>query len=902
MSDTAYATVPVSHDPWDASPPVPDINPAGGLGIQPQSFQPAGESLAQLPSLEPVAHDPFAGQVEKAAPTDYSMAGFGMLSDDTGYEGLNRLFKDTEAGPRYQTWPERLARSGFTLAHDVGTGLVPDNTGLRREDFTDIPPPSGPTKDSTWLGKKLGLSPVGWQPNDEMIERAQDMAGMAMSGPLGAGAKAGESVLGSGPMHPAPKIEPPPTLEHQQPFYSAVGKAVDESKLAKAQPSQWMGTLKNTPGVKPEELQWLGLEDWLKDQKGPVAKQDVQDFVKANQIQLNEVNKGGTNPPPEAAMERLQSWMRNNGTQTADEQHDILMNLHRGENVFESSDDLRALGAPENLVGPLVQHWTNGAQPPSPKYPTHVLPGGENYREMLLTLPPNKAAAAADQAEKLAHLATRRETTQQAINELGDEKEYLVTGAFPGVKGTRQDAEDFVNAIKKASAEPAIKEVVDRYPIGIQERPTERLRNLQRGLNKINDDITTLKRDGGVDPNQFKAGHWDEPNVLAHARFNDRTIDGQKALFLEELQSDWHQKGRRQGYQQPIPEDERPQAIERLHDLEDQLNAKYNQRDTADYAATKVEADTLRKRITGDGGVPDAPFKTTWPELALKRMIRHAAENGYDKIAWTPGDVQAARYDLSKQVKQIIVEEHSASWNVKAYDHNDNRVITKAVQTPDQLAELIGKDAADKAIEQMDSSRAAGSVVPNADLRGLDLKVGGEGMKGFYDKMLPDIANKIGKKFGAKVEQKGVPGTGEEFNRYEGPEPTNEQLAQVSEAIHAKPTDQRFVSPLTRERQMLQINRVANAQAFDKVIRRMVADHMSFKRAMAIDGHDGLADIFGGNLVKDRESKSQSVHSMDITPAMRAQAMKGFPLFSRGGRVPPHGPVKFQPIDHDPFN
>ena len=30
--------------------------------------------------------------------------------------------------------------------------------------------------------------------------------------------------------------------------------------------------------------------------------------------------------------------------------------------------------------------------------------------------------------------------------------------------------------------------------------------------------------------------------------------------------------------------------------------------------------------------------------------------------------------------------------------------------------------------------------------------VGGEGMKGFYDKIIPDAANKLGKQWGAKVE------------------------------------------------------------------------------------------------------------------------------------------------------
>jgi len=41
----------------------------------------------------------------------------------------------------------------------------------------------------------------------------------------------------------------------------------------------------------------------------------------------------------------------------------------------------------------------------------------------------------------------------------------------------------------------------------------------------------------------------DEDNVVAHLRVSDRTdADGKKVLFIEELQSDWHQQGRQFGY------------------------------------------------------------------------------------------------------------------------------------------------------------------------------------------------------------------------------------------------------------------------------------------------------------------------------------------------------------------
>ena len=42
-------------------------------------------------------------------------------------------------------------------------------------------------------------------------------------------------------------------------------------------------------------------------------------------------------------------------------------------------------------------------------------------------------------------------------------------------------------------------------------------------------------------------------------------------------------------------------------------------------------------------------------------------------------------------------------------------------------------------------------------LSGLDLELGGEGMKGFYDKIIPDYLNTFGKQYGAQVETFVVP-------------------------------------------------------------------------------------------------------------------------------------------------
>ena len=47
----------------------------------------------------------------------------------------------------------------------------------------------------------------------------------------------------------------------------------------------------------------------------------------------------------------------------------------------------------------------------------------------------------------------------------------------------------------------------------------------------------------------FKSSHFDEPNILVHLRMNTRVdAEGKKVLFLEEIQSDWGQKGKKEGF------------------------------------------------------------------------------------------------------------------------------------------------------------------------------------------------------------------------------------------------------------------------------------------------------------------------------------------------------------------
>jgi hypothetical protein len=149
-------------------------------------------------------------------------------------------------------------------------------------------------------------------------------------------------------------------------------------------------------------------------------------------------------------------------------------------------------------------------------------------------------------------------------------------------------------------------------------------------------------------------------------------------------------------------------------------------------------------------GVPDAPFKTSWHELALKRAIQLASEGGYDRIAFTTGKTQAERYDLSKEIDEVYYNITAKAFG--AYK-DGKAVMMKNNVEPADLEDLIGKETAKKLLDapvEIPGQQGAEKLRIQR-LKGQELQVGGEGMKGFYDTILPKYLDKYAKKWDAKV-------------------------------------------------------------------------------------------------------------------------------------------------------
>ena len=461
-------------------------------------------------------------------------------------------------------------------------------------------------------------------------------------------------------------------------FYSAASKAVDNIAQEKGTGQQFLAQIEKTPGVKKEELLWTGLDEFLAGKKS-VTKAEVQEYLNANRVEVKEVT--------------LNEGARPYRYVTADEWQGAINDAERVGNFDEAE---RITAAWENF------ELGGGAN--KPKFAKYTLPGGENYREVLLTLPTNKA---------------RADNVDDAFN-------MWMADAKAGKRG-QYTAEELASITK--------------------------------------DDVLDILKEDYLTPStkgEFRSQHFDQPNILAHMRLNDRVdADGKKVLFVEEVQSDWHQAGRKQGYEpeNALKQKQELKAIQterfklqeekmKLEELADPYVAQgqdapaeiVDKWSAVSNRINDLQSAEDRLGRSAKKGVPDAPFKGNWHELAMKRAIQLASEGGYDRIAFTTGKTQAERYDLSKEISEVSL----SGTNLVAYDKQGIAVIMQTGVTKDNLADYIGKDAAQKLLDQE----------PQGTLRtisGLDLAVGGEGMKGFYDTILPKYLNKYGKKWDAKT-------------------------------------------------------------------------------------------------------------------------------------------------------
>lgn len=328
----------------------------------------------------------------------------------------------------------------------------------------------------------------------------------------------------------------------------------------------------------------------------------------------------------------------------------------------------------EDNALPLEETQLGGGSRKATKFhdPKYQLPGGQNYREVLLHTPV-EVSPESPEAEKA---RARADAAGRAYDDALTDQ----------LSGTLRFSDD---EYRRASDE------YDAANIALNRFEASRKREeAQAG---------------------FRKGHWETPNVLAHVRMSDRVgPNGEKILHLEEAQSDWGQQGREKGFSNPEVANRQRELFQKLNDIkkahveaqrdvetkhkinlrefdaaykdamgdaESKFNASrmtksdidaYNE--ASDLALTKTQhlldpAEKIRQEahkqihtafapkiealekefsaLPKHGDIPQGPYVDNtqkWTDLALKRVLHEAAHGGYDKIVVTPGEEQAKRY------------------------------------------------------------------------------------------------------------------------------------------------------------------------------------------------------------------------------------------------------------------
>ena len=509
----------------------------------------------------------------------------------------------------------------------------------------------------------------------------------------------------------APETEEGLLSESSNPYYSVLAEAVLDMNFNSGSGQQILNQINNMPGIKQSEIVDTGLDNFLSS-KDKVTKEELDNYILENNIstKITDTFLDDRGVLVGGKMDITPDYLRDAPTmekaiqlvQDRGELYDDFIRLGEqglfgsaGEGVsfndFISESDMET---EKQLIQEYLEtrHNLRQVSGVNTKYQDYTLEGGENYKEMLITVP-------------------------------SEGRSYI--------------------------------------------------------------------------PPHFTDKIPDGENLIAHARFNEREINGKKTLFIEEIQSDLHQKGRKEGYTdntlsaeiKELEDRQFAKELEMRDIIADLNNLAINRKnmDADEYSAQYQKIENLRKELNKEivslgfqaqkltteknKKVPNAPFKKNWHELTMKRLIKYAIDNGFEAISFTPGEIQNERYDLSEQIDNVSVAPSEKSPNkiyIQAYSKGNLSQILGHHILPEQLDDYVGKDLADKIRTDINNNKSfqenrdinklvEEGVVPTGEsnliYKGLDLKVGGEGMVGFYDKMLPSFINKFSKKYGAKLEE-----------------------------------------------------------------------------------------------------------------------------------------------------
>ncbi len=559
--------------------------------------------------------------------------------------------------------------------------------------------------------------------------------------------------------------------DNQAIFVSNAAKAIDGIKMEKATPEQWLKMIEKNGGLKAGEDKWIGLSDFLKSSdKKTLTKQEVLDFINENMIIIEEQHYGNRE---KAFDDKYPNWRKAFSIQKSSSDEGIytsVWNIPTAVSLYnqyhEDKIDVDEYGGITREEYEKIKQFadeiaveyfgTEEVRQIHNTRLTYTTDGLENKYEIALTIPTIEPWNKGDDI----HFGDAGDGRAVAWIRFGETEVYDVVDRSQEIEKAKAEYLDYTDNLKE-------KYNIVGYGMGTldEKASSEEKETYDAMFRKIKD----LQKEHG-----------------------SKISVNKKVLVIDEIQSKRHQEGREKGYKKEEGSD-----IEIIDDGV-VIEARYNGRSyffSRGTSRTTIESSIgYDTSLANRDGIPDAPFDKNWHELAMKRMLRYAAENGYDVIAWTKGEQQAERYDIGGVVESIyyagsfkdgikdidINLDTRRGGNIHLQVDNDGKVINEYNDSGDienspyigkNLSEILGKELANKVL----------SLEEKQEISSEGLHVGGEGMKGFYDKMLPAFMNKYGKKWGVKVEDIDLPNLGKSGRTMHSVPVTEEMKASVME-------------------------------------------------------------------------------------------------------------------------